>query len=134
MKDDERPKNTEPKASKKGGRLHNPWAAWDTKIKELEAENKKLKAQIEELKGSGGTVSTSTVGAHDEEASVQFEQEGKAWRVEFERLAKEKQALTLARDDLQRRLNDAEAEMARAQRSHEKELAHAAELSDHSVY
>ena len=50
--------------------------------------------------------------------------------MEFERLAKEKSALTLARDDLQRRLKDDEADMARTQRSHDKELAHAAELSD----
>ena len=49
-----------------------------------------------------------------------MEQEGKKWRVEFERLAKEKSALTLARDDLQQRLKDAEADMARAQRSHDK--------------
>ena len=67
-------------------------------------------------------MSTSTVGAHDEEASVQLEQEGKTWRVEFERLPKEKQALPLARDDLQRRLKDTEADMARAQRSHDKEV------------
>ena len=79
-------------------------------------------------------MSTSTAGAHDEEASVQLEEEGKKWRGEFERLAREKSALTNERDGLQRRLKDAEADMARAQRSHEKELAHAAELSDHSVY
>ena len=105
---------SEPKTGKKGGRIRNPWASWDTEIKELEAENKKLKAKVKELKGSGGAVSTSTVGAHDEEVSVQLEQDGKNWKVEFERLAKEKQALTLARDDLQRRLKDAEADMARA--------------------
>ena len=62
-----------------------------------------------------------------------MEEEGKKWRGEFERLAKEKQALTISRDDLQRRLKDAETEMARAQRSHEKELAHAAELSVQKV-
>ena len=112
-----------------------PWASRDTKSKELDAENKKLKEKVKELKGSGGAVSTSTVGAHDEEVSVQLEQEGKKWKVEFERLAREKSALTLARDDLQRRLKDAEADMARAraQRSHDKELAHAAELGDQKV-
>ena len=77
-------------------------------------------------------MSTSTAGAHDEEVSVQLEQEGKKWKVEFERLAWEKSAPTLAREDLQRKLKDAEADMARAQRSHNKELAHAAELSDHA--
>ena len=66
-----------------------------------EAENKKLKAQIKELKGSGGAVSTSTVAVQDEDVSVQLEQEGKTWKVEFERLAKEKSALTISRDDLQ---------------------------------
>ena len=79
-------------------------------------------------------MSTSTVGARSEVAdSLQLEQEGKKWRGEFERLAKDKSALTLERDDLQRRLNDAETEMARAQRSHDKELAHAAELSAQKV-
>ena len=78
-------------------------------------------------------MSTSTAEAHDEEASVQLEQKGKKWRVEFERLAKEKQALTLARDDLQRRLKDAEEDKARAQRSHDQELTHAAELSEQKV-
>ena len=65
-------------------------------MKELEAVNKKLQTNnvIKELKGGGGAVSTSTVGAHDEEASVQLEQEEKKWRVEFERLAREKPALT----------------------------------------
>ena len=78
-------------------------------------------------------MSTSTVGAHDEETSVQLEQEGNLWKVEFKRLAQEKQETTLQRDDLQRRLNDAEADMARAHQSHEKELAHATELSDQKV-
>ena len=79
-------------------------------------------------------MSTSTVGARSEVAdSLQLEEEGKKWRREFERLAKEKSALTISRDDLQRRLNDAETEMASAQRSHEKELAHAAELSAQKV-
>ena len=79
-------------------------------------------------------MSTSAVGARSEVAdSLQLEQEGKKWRGEFERLAKDKSALTLERDDLQRRLNDAETEMARAQRSHDKELAHAAELSAQKV-
>ena len=77
IKDSEKPETSEPRAGKKGGRLHNPWASRDNKIKELEAENRKLKAEIKELKGSGGAVSTSTVGAHDEEASIQLEQEGK---------------------------------------------------------
>ena len=77
MKYSKKPENSEPRAGKKGGRLHNPWASRDNKIKELEAENRKLKAEIKELKGSGGAVSTSTVGAHDEEASIQLEQEGK---------------------------------------------------------
>ena len=58
---------------------------------------------------------------------------GKKWRGEFERLAKEKQSLTISRDDLQRRLKDAETKMARAQPSHEKELAHTAELSAQNV-
>ena len=53
--------------------------------------------------------------------------------MEFERLAREKSALTNERDGQQRRLKDAEADMARAQRSHDKELAHAAELSDQKV-
>ena len=35
-------------------------------------------------------------------------QDGKEWKAEFERLAREKQEATLQRDDLQRRLNDAE--------------------------
>ena len=74
-------------------------------------------------------MSTSTAGAHDEEASIQLEQEGKKWKAEFERLALEKQALTLARDDFERRLKDAEADMARAKRSHAKELTHVGELS-----
>ena len=43
--------------------LHTAWASRDTKIKELELENKKLKAKLKELKGSGGAVSTSTAGA-----------------------------------------------------------------------
>ena len=128
-----KPDSSELKPGKKGGRLRNPWASRDTKIKELDAENKKLKAEIKELKGSGGAVSTSTVGPHDEEVSVQLEQVGKKWKMEFERLAREKPALTLAREDLQRRLKDAAADMARAQRSHDKELAHAAELSDQKV-
>ena len=84
----------EPKAGKKGSRLHNPWASRDNKIKELETVNKRLKAKVNELKGSGGAVSTSTVGAHDEEASIQLEQEGKKWKGEFERLAQEKQEAT----------------------------------------
>ena len=118
----------------KAGRLRSPWATRDAKIRELEAENKKLNAKVKELKGSGGAVSTSTVGVRSEVAdSLQLEQEGKKWRGEFERLAKDKSALTLERDDLQRRLNDAETEMARAQRSHDKELAHAAELSAQKV-
>ena len=71
---------------------------------------------------------TSTAGAHDEEASVQLEQDGKKWKAEFERLAREKQGATLQQDDLQRRLKDAEGEMARAQRPHAKELDHATEL------
>ena len=81
-------------------------------------------------------MSTSTVGARSEVAdSLQLEEEGKKWRGEFERLAKEKLALTLERegDDLQRRLKDAEEEKARAQRSHDKELAHAHELSAQKV-
>ena len=104
-------------------------------MKELEAVNKKLQTNnvIKELKGGGGAVSTSSVGAHDDEDSVQLEQEGNKWRVEFERLAWEKSALTNERDDLQRRLNDAEADMARAQRSHKKELAHMSELSDQKI-
>ena len=53
--------------------------------------------------------------------------------MEFERLAREKSALTNERDDLQRRLKDAEEDKARAQRSHDKELAHAAELSAQKV-
>ena len=133
IKDSKNPGCSELKTGKKGGRLRSPWATRDTKIEEPEAENKKLKAQIKELKWSGGAVSTSTVGAHDEEVSVQLEQEGKKWKVEFERLAREKQEATLQRDDLQRRLSDAEADMARAQRPHEKELAQAAELSDQKV-
>ena len=93
--------------------------------------NKKLQTNnvIKELKGGGGAVSTSTVGAHDDEDSVQLEQEGNKWRVEFERLAWEKSALTNERDDLQRRLKDAEEDKARAQRSHDKELTHMSELS-----
>ena len=133
IKDAEKAQDSDSSVGKKGGRLRNPWASRDTKIKELEAENKKLKAQVKELKGSGGAVSTSTVGAHDEEVSVQLEQEGKKWKVEFERLAREKQEATLQRDDLQRRLNDAEADMARAQRLHEKELTHVNELSAQKV-
>ena len=66
IKDAEKPENSEPRVGKKGGRLHNSWAARDTKIKELEAENKKLKVKNKELKGSGGAMSTSTAGAHDE--------------------------------------------------------------------
>ena len=58
---------------------------------------------------------------------------GKKWRGEFERLAKEKSTLANERDDLQRRLKDAEEDKARAQRSHDKELAHAAELSAQKV-
>ena len=114
----------------KAGRLRSPWAACDAKIRELEAENKKLKAKVKELKGSGGAVSSSTVGARSEVAdSLQLEEEGKKWRGEFERLAKEKSVLTNERDDLQRRLKDAEDDEARAQRSHDKELAHAHEFS-----
>ena len=128
-----KPNSSDSSAGKTGGRLRNPWASRDTKIKELEAENIKLKAKLNELKGSGGAVSTSTAGAHDEEVSVQLEQEGKPWKAEFERLARKKQEATLQGDDLQRRLNDAEADMARSQRSHEQELAHAAELSDQKV-
>ena len=62
------------------------------------------------LEGSGDAVPTSTVGpgAHDEEASVQLEQEGNKWKVEFERLGQEKQTVANERGDLQRRLNDAE--------------------------
>ena len=87
--------NSDSSAGKKGVRLRSPWAARDAKIKELEAENKKLKANIKELKGSGGTASTSTVGAHDESAgSVQLEEEGGKWKWEFESLAREKSALT----------------------------------------
>ena len=53
---------------------------------ELEAENKKLKAKVKELKGSGGAVSTSTVGARSEVAdSLQLEQAKKKWRGEFDR-------------------------------------------------
>ena len=89
-----KPDSSEPKTGKKGVRLRNPWASRDTKVKELEAENKKLKAKNKELKGSSGAVSTSTVGAHDEAVLVQLEQEGKKWKVEFERLAREKSALT----------------------------------------
>ena len=74
---------------------------------------KKLNTQIKELKGGGGAVSTSTAGAHDEEASVTLDQEVNKWSAEFERLEQEKPALTNARDDLQRRLNGAEADMAR---------------------
>ena len=118
----------------KAGCQRSPWAARDAKIRELEAENKKLKAKVKELKGSGGAVSTSTVGARSEVAdSLQLEEEGKKWRGEFERLAKEKSALANERDDLQRRLKDAEDDKARAQRSHEKELTHAAELSAQKV-
>jgi hypothetical protein len=118
----------------KAGCQRSPWAARDAKIRELEAENKKLKAKVKELKGSGGAVSTSTVGARSEVAdSLQLEEEGKKWRGEFERLAKEKSALANERDDLQRRLKDAEDDKARAQRSHDKELTHAAELSAQKV-
>ena len=113
MKDAEKPENSESRAGKKDSRLHNPWASRDTKG--LEAENKRLKAKIKELKGSGGAVSTSAVGAHDEEASGQLEQEGQKWKVEFERLTRDKQALTLPRGDMQQRLKDAEEDMARAQ-------------------
>ena len=52
------PDSSEPKPGKKGGRLRNPWASRDIKIKELKTENKKLKAKLKELKGSGGAVST----------------------------------------------------------------------------
>ena len=47
--DSMKPDSSKPKTGKKGGRLRNPWASRDTKIKELEAENKKLKAKIKEL-------------------------------------------------------------------------------------
>ena len=118
----------------KAGCQRSPWAARGAKIRELEAENKKLKAKVKELKESGGAVPTSTVGARSEATdSLQLEEEGKQWRGEFERLAKEKSGLTLERDDLQRRLKDAEDDKARAQRSHDKELAHAAELSAQKV-
>ena len=43
----------------KDGKLRSPWAARDAKIRELEAENKKLNAKVKELRGSGGAVSTS---------------------------------------------------------------------------
>ena len=123
IKTAEKVQTADSSAGKKGGGL---WAARDAKNKELKAENKRLKAKVKELKGSGGTVSTSTVGAHHEAAdSVQLEEDGKKWRGEFD--------LTLARDDLQRRLKDAEEDKARAQRSHDKELAHATELSDQKV-
>ena len=46
MKDSENPESSESRTGKKGASPRNPWAAWDTKIKELEAENKKQKAQI----------------------------------------------------------------------------------------
>ena len=79
-------------------------------------------------------MSTSTVGARSEVAdSLQLEEEGKKWRGEFERLAKEKSVLTLERDDLQRRLKDAEEDKARAQRSHDKEISYATELSAQKV-
>ena len=138
IKDAEKAQDSDSSVGKKGGRLRNPWASRDTKIKELEAENKKLKAQVKELKGSGGAVSTSTVGAHDEEVSVQLEQEGKKWKVEFERLAREKSALTQSplpesATKAQGCRGLAEADMARAQRPHDKELAHAAALSEQKV-
>ena len=123
IKDAEKPENAEAKAGKKGGRLHNAWAARDAKIKELEAKNKKLKQNNKELKAGGGAVSTSAVGAHDEEVSIQLamEQEGKRRKQEFKRLpvAREKQEATMARGDLQRMLKDAKGDMAmaRAQRS-----------------
>ena len=79
-------------------------------------------------------MSTFTVGARSEVAdSLQLEEKGKKWRGEFERLAKEKSALANERDDLQRRLKDAEDDKTRAQRSHEKELTHAGELSEQKV-
>ena len=52
---------------------------------------------------------TFTAGAHDEAAdsiAVQSEEEGKKWRGEFEKLAREKSALANEQDDLQRRLKD----------------------------
>ena len=51
-KDAEKPENSEPSVEKKD-RLHNPWTARDTKIKELEGENKKLKSKLKEFKQSG---------------------------------------------------------------------------------
>ena len=66
----------------------------------------------------------------DRSCRFSLEEEGKKWRGEFERLAREKSALTNERDDLQRRLKDTEEDKARAQQSHDKELAHAAKLSD----
>ena len=133
INDAEKSKRNGGEETKKGGRLHTAWASRGTKIKELKLENKKLKAKVQELKGSGDVVSTSPVGAHAEEASVLHEYEGKKRRAEFERLAQEKTALTNERDDLQRRLKDAEGDKARAQRSHAKELAHATELSEQTV-
>ena len=104
LKDAEKVQGSDSSAGKKGGRLRSPWAARDAKIKELEAENKRPKAKVKELKGSGGAVSTFTAGAHDEAVdSVQLEEAGKKWRVEFERLAREKSALANERGDLQRR-------------------------------
>ena len=134
IKDAEKAQDSDSSVGKKGGgRLHSPWATQDTKIKELEAENKKLKAKIKELKGSGGAVSTSTVGAHGEEVSVQLEQEGKKWKVEFERLAIRRSRLSPLPETICNEGSDAEADMARAQRSHDKGLAHTAELSEQKV-
>ena len=46
IKDAEKPDNADPRAGKTVGRLHILWAARDTELKELGAENKKLKAKI----------------------------------------------------------------------------------------
>ena len=79
-------------------------------------------------------MSTFTVGAHDEEASVQLEREGNKWKGEFVRMSQAKQGAPLKRNNLERRLKDAEADMARAQRLHAKELiTHKSELSDQKV-
>ena len=52
MKDAENPETTKPKPGKGACRPHNVWASQDAKLVELEAENKKLKQKLKELKGS----------------------------------------------------------------------------------
>ena len=78
----------------KAGKLCSLWVACAAKIMELKAETKKLNATVKRLEGSGGDVSPSTVRARSEAAeALQLEEEGKRWRGEFKRLAREKSAL-----------------------------------------